>query len=257
MSRKRNTAAIEESSDITTTMQTARGYITPRPTITINTFTSGTNATFSLSGMQCVCIRGVGGGGGGGYGGTTNDVGGGGGGGGFAEVWLDLDYIRSSGQLHQLTYTVGAGGAGGTSANGDDGGTTTVKLGDTNGITLMTCYGGYGGQQGDYFAHGGTGGQASVPNGRGYAVNGHAAESGHDKGTTISYYQGANGGGSHIGSGGRGAVLLTGAPTYSDAQDGKRGGGGGGGKYGTVTPTTYRNGGAGGDGCVVVVGWSY
>lgn len=236
-----------------------RGFITPHPNMTVSTLTTGTNATLSLSGMHTVFIRGVGGGGGGGYGGTTNDVGGAGGGGGYAEIWLDQDYIKSTGELVQLTYTIGTGGAGGTSNtnNGGNGTVTIVKLGDTNGITLMTCGGGYGAQHGNNYGVGGLGGTASCLGTKGFASEGYAGESGHDMGTQVTNWQGTNGGGSLIGRGGRGSILLTGAPTYANAESGVYGGGGGGGKHGTVGTTTYLDGGSGGDGCVVVVGWTY
>lgn len=239
-------------------MHCERGMITPNPTVTHYLYQVGTDATLSLSNVQMVRIRATGGGGGGGYGGLSDDTGGGGGAGGYAEVWLDSAYIRSSGELHQLTYTVGAAGTAGTSSsvNGGEGGSTTVKLGNTSGILLMTCNGGKGGMQGNSLGYGGTGGTASHLAGKGFSVQGNPGESGRDAGTVVLHVHGGNGAWSLLGRGGRGAVKNA-AADFTDAESGDLGGGGGGGLYDTTTPTTYRDGGLGGSGCVMFTVWSY
>jgi hypothetical protein len=129
----------------------------------------GTGFVTIPTGATGVTIQVWGSGGGGGYGylgfiapGEPEVFpGGGGGGGGYAKTVLSLS---AGDALKTISYTVGAGGAGGTafSQNGEPGTFSNVYSG-TYTITTMTANGGNGGDSGQ-FASQGAGGAASGGN---------------------------------------------------------------------------------------------
>jgi len=175
----------------------------------------------------------VGGGGGGGKGG------GGGGGGGTAI------YVGPVSASTPYAVTVGTGGAGGSGANPSPGGTGgTSSFG-----ALASATGGSGGTglppTGTFFP-GGAGGTATAsptPSGT-LLVTGQT-------GQTAAEPNGGDGGSSFIGIGGFAGIFTPAAVVAPNGFAGLLGGGGGGGKSDN-SGTGYRNGGAGGDGIVIV-----
>jgi len=165
-------------------------------------FTTGTSATWTIpAGVTAVKVTIIGGGGGGG--GFNTGVccaaltGAGGGGGGVA-----IQYF--TGVSGSMTYTVGAGGARGTTSNGSTGGTSSV----TYGGTTYSATGGSGGTS-DYNPSPGTGGTGSsatinLSGGKGFApLSGSPAyELRRGGGTILGMGGGANG----YGTGGYGAA---------------------------------------------------
>lgn len=154
--------------------------------ISVQTFTSGTAATYTKNTNAVnilVEVVGGGGGGGGSLGGATSlSLAAGGGGGGYARLFI-------AGAANTYTYTVGAGGAGGTSGNnaGTTGGTTTFSasslqatggaggsgMGANSATTIITSQGGIGGvgTNGNINAYG-------TPGGNSFAVYGSTAGGG-------------------------------------------------------------------------------
>lgn len=170
-------------------------------------FTSSGSFTAPFAGWYFV--RAIGGGGaGGGSTGTRN--GGGGGSGEYAEGW----HYLTAGQV--VTVTIGAGGTGNVSADGNGGGTTSFGA-------LMTAIGGFAGvsSAGPLFSGGkgglgGTGGQMRVTGGDGQSGSNVAG------GTT----PGGNGGAGFFGGGGLSATVAANAA-------GAAYGSGGGGTFGS------------------------
>jgi hypothetical protein len=122
---------------------------------TVNTYDTGTGATWSKpSSANWVQINIWGGGGSGGKG-ATNAPAGGGGGGAYNFYIVPFSYLVGA-----VTYTVGAGGASQTTAStvGNAGGVTSVTMANWNGTgTSKTIYA-YGGGAGGFNAAGGNGG---------------------------------------------------------------------------------------------------
>jgi len=169
---------------------------------------SGTH-TFTLGKQYCY-FRLTGGGGQGGGSPAGADVYGGGGGQG-ATVFgcIKIDGIRS------VTYSVGAGGSGGTStSSGGTGGNSTIVV---DGVTI-TAYGGSGGAAGgtqgvsDAYGYPGVGGSAEFQVGERFIQWGHAGQSGHSgrfdslRGLAGGDTPTNHGGGSTGGAGGNAAV---------------------------------------------------
>lgn len=184
--------------------------------------------------------------GGGGGGGQSSQKSGGGGGGGYTMILLDAADCAGT-----ETVTIGAGGAGGTTAAGSDGGNTTFG-------SLATARGGRGGTlsntpalSGDYTGTGFT--VVAVP---GWASGSGAPQSSGNDGIAggACIMGGAGGGGAALNSSGAGGVSLNGGnggdgrSTAGTATAGAvRGGGGGGAFNGT--------GGAGGAGYARITAW--
>lgn len=161
--------------------------------------------------LEAVAIGGGGGGGAGAFAASGDRYGGGGGGaGGISRAVWPAELLADG-----LTVSVGAGGAGGDAAAGDDGEDSTIHLGAT---VLLTAVGGGGGGLGDAVSGLGGAGAAGMP-----VSNG--------------------GGASSVASAG-------GAGSSLDRPDGPGGGGGGGGLDASDAP---RSGGAGGNGGALAI----
>jgi len=137
---------------------------------TVQTYTSGTAATWTKpASANWVKIELWGGGGAGGRGGDNGSAAGGGGGGGYTIVTVPFSYLSGA----TVTYTVAAGGGGvssGSSALGGTGGTSSVTISSWNGGSSKTlnAYGGGGGfgdVSSDLNALGGSGGSSIGPGG--------------------------------------------------------------------------------------------
>jgi hypothetical protein len=183
-------------------------------------YVTGTAATHNfLAGIKAARVRMVGGGGGGGSAVGNNNVAaaGGGSGGGYSETLL----MASLGL--PLTYTVGAGGAGGPADgahNGADGEASTIAL---NGVT-KTAYGGRGGitmPDGTAVLTGGQVGNVGVSTGD-VATQGTYGQGGIRLSSTVG--RSGSGGDSAFGCGGRGQIAST-----AGYDGGAHGGGGSGG----------------------------
>lgn len=166
-----------------------------------------------------VMVQGAGGGASGlGSNSGQSTVGGGGGGGGYVEKFIDTGLGETE------TVTVGAGGAGGASngAPGATGGTSSfgshaTATGGTGGASLAS------GTIADRGGAPGSGGGGTVTDG--ILIPGESAQWGHR--IAAAKYIGANGGSSHLGTGGRGNS----AGSAGSAGTGYGGGGGGGTGY--------------------------
>lgn len=117
----------------------------------------GSTNTFRNSGI--IEIQGAGGGSGGTNNTNSDAAGGGGAAGGFAAIYYR---IKNSSSNTTMSVTVGASGAAGGAGTGDGGtgGNSIVSFTTPSGATYtITCYGGGGGQTGNYnYTKGGTGG---------------------------------------------------------------------------------------------------
>ena len=181
----------------------------------IYTYTTGTNATHTVSeGVNYVIIEAVGGGG---AGGSVTDNGnrpaGGGGGGAYSRVQVAVSAL---GTPRQISYTVGAGGTAGTDSR--NGGTTTVKFGYNSTTYAYTLT-----------ANGGNGAAAVTNSNYGSGANGGDATTTSITGTGISNY--------HSNAGGKGGNGQYYGSSYS---------GGGGGAAGSNGPGNAANGRSGG-----------
>ncbi|NTW75720.1 MAG: hypothetical protein HGB34_02350 [Candidatus Moranbacteria bacterium] len=156
------------------------------------TFTSGTNATYTpTAGTKYAVVEMWGGGGaGGGVSATASGAGGGGGAGGYARYYL----TAVSGTY---TYSIGNGGTGNSGATGGAGGNTTF----VNGGTTVTAYGGSGGiyVAGSTTAKPALGGAGGV-----VSVNGHI------NGAGVPGYSGQTGAATVAASGAGGSTQLGG-----------------------------------------------
>ncbi|HWQ60489.1 MAG TPA: hypothetical protein VN420_05105, partial [Candidatus Fimivivens sp.] len=156
------------------------------------TFTSGTNATYTpTAGTKYAVVEMWGGGGaGGGVSATASGAGGGGGAGGYARYYL----TAVSGTY---TYSIGSGGTGNSGATGGAGGNTTF----VDGGTTVTAYGGSGGiyVAGSTTAKPALGGAGGV-----VSVNGHI------NGAGVPGYSGQTGAATVAASGAGGSTQLGG-----------------------------------------------
>jgi hypothetical protein len=198
-------------------------------TPTVNTYDTGTAATYTKpTTANWVLIEMWGGGGSGGKGSSTN-ASGGGGGGGYNSFTTPFSNLSGA-----VTYTVGAGGASQTTANtvGNAGGNTSVTLATFGGGSnlTITAYGGGGG--------GSTG--ASDRGGGGGGGGGRFAAGGNATGATLGIA-----GDNTAGDGGSG-YIPTGCSGNGNGGSGvssSLGGGAGGGGAGNFTTTTSGAGG--------------
>jgi hypothetical protein len=190
--------------------------------------------TFSAASNTLVIMQACGGGGGG-YG-SPGDQGGGGGGGGQAVVAQMLSVSKGE----AITVVIGAGGAGGTNAKGQDGGDTTIT-GSSSGLLLTLTGGKTPTAVTNSGLAGGAGGGAGGIHGAS-GSNGIIGIGGTTEAATI--YSGGGGGGS-LGNGGNGYTY----GTTIIAGNGVKGGGGGGG----AAQAGYYAAGNGGDGYVSLV----
>jgi hypothetical protein len=113
-------------------------------TPTVNTFDTGTAATYTKPGTANWMLVELWGGGGSGGRSTANNAAGGGGGGSYNYAMIPFADL-----VGNVTYTVGAGGAGVTTAvNGNAGGTTSVSFANFQGLgttkTISAFGGGFG-----------------------------------------------------------------------------------------------------------------
>ncbi|MGA9636960.1 glycine-rich domain-containing protein [Flavobacterium sp.] len=203
---------------------------------------------------------------GGGAGGSSSLLAAGGGGGGGAYKKQNITITPNKNNVF-IPYTVGNGGAGGTTANidGADGGTTTFQTVSANGGK-----GGKGGTSLISYGNGGLGGNGGDYSG-GNGANAYLVQSGFPI-TLIKINSGGGGGGSagsssngnstltkngatavsNGGSGADGGSLSILVPILSTGEDGQSasttGGGGGGGVGVIVVPARSRYGGNGGNG---------
>jgi len=190
------------------------------------------NGTFSKASypyLRAIRVKLVGGGGGGGSAQNADACAGGGGGGGYAEGFItDIAGLASS-----VTVTIGAGGAGATTAGGTgvDGGTTT--------FSTITATGGSGGL-GTTTTTAGVGGARGVGSGGNININGQNGFTG----MPISPRQAGRGGDSEYGRGG----VQTGTASTGVGGNGFGSGGSG----GVANSSTIRAGGAGADGVVIL-----
>jgi hypothetical protein len=245
---------------------------------------TGSNKFFVPQTVTSIRALLVGGGGGGGSASLTNGRGGGGGGGGGAANML-VDIPVSANQ--EISFSIGAGGAGGVNANGATGSSTTLTAASTNyvvpggaGGAVATTTGGAGGV-------GGAGNGSTVRNGAtagagaihpadqtwrqpqkgnactsrtllfsslyNYCVGG-AGGGGNREVSTNSFFNYGAGSipysGTNKVSGGTGGYHNGTAPVAATAGTANTGGGGGGGSYDS-TSNTFRSGGNGSNGLVV------
>lgn len=186
--------------------------------------TSGTSYT-TPAGCTKIFVEAVGGGSSGvGYGGGGTGGGSGGGAGGYAARFFTVTPSTA------YSYTIGAGGTGGTAQN--NGGNTTFTVG----ATTITASGGSG-------ASGGTGTNGDIN------INGVNGVPGTLSGTTFAF--GGQGGNSYLGFGGGSVIAASGSS--KSGRDGVYGGGGGG--AADLSTTIGYNGGSGGGGVIRI--WEY
>lgn len=216
---------------------------TVEPTMVVYT-SGGTFEKADYPWARSVRVRVVGGGGGGGVGHTTGvgerAAGGGGGGGGYAESVIDIATITAT-----VTVTVGAGGAGGSSGDNDG------FPGDPSSFgSYVVATGGSGGNEGNasssYLpAIAGVGGSGTAGD-----IQSHGSP-GTNGIVSTGNQAGGSGGSTPLGGGARGNL--------GDTTSGVGGNGneyGGGGAGGFVAPSeSYRDGGDGADGVVIVEVW--
>jgi hypothetical protein len=121
----------------------------------IDTFDTGTSATYTKPTTANWIQINIWGGGGSGGKGASNAPAGGGGGGAYNTLIVPFSYLVGA-----VTYTVGAGGASQTTAStvGNAGGTTSVSIADYNGTGLTKTISAFGGGAGGFNATGGRGG---------------------------------------------------------------------------------------------------
>jgi hypothetical protein len=121
----------------------------------IDTFDTGTSATYTKPTTANWIQINVWGGGGSGGKGASNAPAGGGGGGAYNFLIVPFSYLVGA-----VTYTVGGGGASQTSGStvGNAGGTTFVDIADYNGTGLTKRISAFGGGAGGFNANGGRGG---------------------------------------------------------------------------------------------------
>jgi len=216
-------------------------------TPTVETYDSGSGATWTKpTNCNWVLIEMWGGGGSGGNG-ATNAPGGGGGGGAYNAITVPFSYLQGA-----VTYTVGAGGAAQASAStaGNAGNTTSVTLASFQGggSVTLSAYGGGGGAINN--AGGGGGGGGGITS-VGLTTSGAGSTAGGAGGGLVGGTGGAAGavGVDSVYGGGGGAgngVSSKGGDSYWG------GGGGGGGQDGAGTGansggnSTYGGGGGGG-----------
>lgn len=189
-----------------------RTNIPPR----IVTYNSGASQAHSISpNVAFIKVRAVGGGGGGG---GTQNIGGGNGSGGGGGGYLEKIFIPVS---STITYTVGIGGAGGTTGgtSGTTGGSSIILA---SSITLVAAGGGggVGGAIGTTYATASAGGFAM-----GGDLNLNGGDSAHGFPMIFGEGLGGNGGGSAFCSGGTGSNNRSNPP--GAGQYGSGGGGGG------------------------------
>jgi hypothetical protein len=124
-------------------------------TPTVNTYDTGTAATYTKPTTANWMQINIWGGGGSGGKGASNAPAGGGGGGAYNTLMVPFSYLVGA-----VTYTVGAGGASQTSGStvGNAGGTTSVSIADYNGTGVTKTFYAYGGGAGGFHADGGRGG---------------------------------------------------------------------------------------------------
>lgn len=198
-------------------------------------FTSGSGAVFAVpwNGRYRVRVYGGGGGGGGAIASGTVGHGGGGGGGGYGE----LTFVLSAGDT--ITYTVGTGGSGGSSAggNGSSGNTSSA----TNGAATVSAAGGAGGGG----AVGGTG--AGGAGGEGLTLSADLNVRGLDGGPGVGGGTSTSG----YGGGSAGAPRVSGRNTNGNGAAGSAYGGGAAGARSDSAVTGYV-GGAGATGAVII-----
>lgn len=205
-------------------------------------YTSDTNPITFPAGTQGVLIELRAAGGGGGGAGSANSSGAGGGAGSVAQVWFTASDLTGH---TAFAVTIGTGGAG-SAATGSTGGDSELFFADDLVTPLVTCAGGEGGAPGNGSANGGLGGVASAVGGgyKNIVSNGTSGYAGIIRLSSVTNFEGGNGGTNMKAIGGRGAVATgSGAP-----QTGQFGGGGGGG----VSGSSVWEGAAGGDGYLVI-----
>ena len=124
-------------------------------TPTVQTYDTGTGATWTKPTTANWIQINIWGGGGSGGKGASNAPAGGGGGGAYNTLIVPFSYLAGA-----VTYTVGAGGASQTvgSTVGNAGGTTSVSIADYNGTGVTKTFYAYGGGAGGFNTAGGLGG---------------------------------------------------------------------------------------------------
>ena len=240
-------------------------------------YDTGTDATWTKPTSASFIEMRIWGGGGSGAEGDTNDCGGGGGGGACNIQVFPFSYFSGA----TVTYTVGAGGAGQTVADGDGnpGGTSSVTISDFNGTGSKTfsAFGGGGGDGGTTTTTGGGGGGGGVLSagsvggataggeggGPGDAIGGSRFTNYLNAcGGSIFAYTNAEGSAYGGGGGGSGFDSTDGTGTKHGGSSYFGGGGGGGGFPGAGTTAitaggnSYYGGGGGGGGVASGTGGS-
>lgn len=209
---------------------------------TVSFSASGSFAKGDYPWLERVKAR-VWGGGGGGGGATLTGAGsisggGGGGGGAYAEGFIHESDLSSS-----ETVTVGAGGSGGTAANGSDGGTSSfgshaVADSGKGGITVIATH--------PHGTRGGSGGDIASCTGD---IKLSGSNGGHIWSTSVARVFTGSGGASGVGGGGGLGTITSSGLTGSN---GDVPGGGGAGAGNAESQGTNKAGGDGGAGLVVL-----
>ena len=245
------TGNVDVSGDVTffgNLVSTGGGSLFGIPSVQV--LTSGTGATYTPpSGLISAVVIATGAGGGGG-GSDCSDTAAAAGGAGGAAGGTSITLYNATEMGANATYTIGAGGNGGTAAGGDGaaGGNTSFTPAGTG--TALTANGGSAGggtRAGNNLAEqspdGGTssGGLINIDGGDGEAsANANAAELGYGGHGGSSFWGGGGGGGAVVGAG------------QQVGKDGHAYGSGGGGST-TIDNTTGAVGGAGAAGVVFVL----
>jgi len=214
------------SSDLNSNFEEVWGALDDRPTIEVFTV----NGTWNRpAGITRIIIELVGGGGAGGGIDNNRRIGvAGGGGGGYAKKILDVSAISS------LGITVGSGGSGNRAGDGDDGGDTEVKNGET---TIVKATGGKGALK-----HESSGGAGGI------GTEGDILIKGQGGGSIMKVLDASSGvgGSSCLGGGGEAKY------GSSNGADGGQYGGGGSGSVQSPDTNDSHSGGDGADGVVII-----
>ena len=197
----------------------------------------GTSTWTVPAGVTRVKVTVVGGGGGGLAGSTGNVSGAGGGGGGYS-----IGVIGGLTSGSSISYTVGGGGAGGTTDFGEGSAGGSSSFGPANGTTI-TATGGNGGTQG---GGGGLGGTGSGGNINGSGEDGEIFTTA----STTNWVRGGQGGSSILGGGGSAGSVAANCSYVYNSRSGKNYGGGGGG--GAANTACWTGGGNGAQGVIII-----
>jgi hypothetical protein len=193
-------------------------------TPTVETYDSGTGATWTKPGSANWVLIEIWGGGGSGGRGATNFAAGGGGGGAYNSALIPFANLQGA-----VTYTVGGGGAGRTTAGvGNAGGASSVSMASFagGGTKSLFAYGGGGGYGAASASGGGGGGGGQLGVGQ---VGGGQTQSGRNDVSLVGF--GGNGGYPGFGLGSRSQGSNPCGPSIGTvflAGNGSSGGGGGG-----------------------------